>query len=141
MRLGVSRGDPDHGPAGDSDMNDDEYRFTMMSLRGRSTGLPMNIWIGPGHAGQTAIINVQTDHREKLDFRHCAVVTVETKELVQGDLSAADLERVRSYIARNHEAILDHWNGTTDSMDLARALQRLPEPPVSRFIGEADFDG
>jgi hypothetical protein len=102
--------------------------YAMVNLRGRSTGLPMNIWIGPrGHARHAARIKVQMDHRPQFDLDRLAVVSVavEPAELVEGALSPGDLALVRRYVALNRQAILDHWNETTDGVELARALAPL----------------
>jgi hypothetical protein len=103
--------------------------FEMVNLRGRSTGLPMNIWIGPrGGARRAARIKVQGDHREKFDRNDLAVVSVEDDppQLVEGELSAEDLELVRSYIKLNRAAILDHWRDEAGGVELTRALRPLP---------------
>jgi len=107
--------------------NDD--LFEMVNLRGRSTGLNNNIWIGPrGGARHAARIKVQRDHREKFDRGDLAVVTVEDDppQLVEGELSAEDLELVRRYIVLNRGAILNHWREETDGAELTRALRPLP---------------
>jgi hypothetical protein len=103
--------------------------FTMVNVRGRSSGLPMNIWIGPrGHARHAARIKAQMDHRQQFDLERLAVVSIEDDppRLVEGDLDAADLELVRRYIVLNREAILDHWREQTDGVELSRALRALP---------------
>jgi hypothetical protein len=102
--------------------------FTMVNLRSRSTGLPMNIWIGPkGHARHASRIKVQMDHREQFDLENLAAVSVETDppEVVEGHLGAGDLALVRRYVTLNRQAILDHWRETTDGVELARALKAL----------------
>jgi hypothetical protein len=106
----------------------EEDLYTMINLRGRSTGLPMNIWIGPrGHARHASRIKVQMDHREQFDFERLAVVSVETDppQVIEGDLNADDLALVQRYIALNKAAILAHWRETTDGVELARALKPL----------------
>jgi len=103
--------------------------FLMVNVRGRSSGLPMNIWIGPrGHARLAARIKVQTNHHERFDPGNLAVVSVEDvpPQVVEGWLDAADLERVRRYIALNRQAIRDHWAERTDGIELGRALYPLP---------------
>lgn len=108
----------------------DDELFLMVNVRGRSSGLPMNIWIGPrGHARHAARIKVQMDHREQFDIGQLAVVGVEGEpQVIEGHLGAADLNRVRRYIALNRQAILDHWDERTDGVELARALRPLPSP-------------
>ena len=102
--------------------------FFAVSLGSHTTGLPMNIWLSPrGQAGHTARIWVQTNHREQFDLDHVAVVSVEEAppQVIEGRLSAGDLNRVRRYIAMNREAILDHWVGQADGAELARILRPL----------------
>jgi hypothetical protein len=103
--------------------------FLMVNVRGRTSGLPMNIWIGPrGHARHAARIKVQPDHRERFDIDRLAVVSVEDPpEVKEGRLNAEDLELVRRYIALNRQAILDHWNEKTDGVELSKALKPLHE--------------
>jgi hypothetical protein len=102
--------------------------FFAVNLPGRKTGLPMNIWLSPrGQAGHTGRIWVQRDHREQCDIDHVAVVSVEEAppQVIEGRLSAVDLNRVRRYIALNRQAILDHWHGVADGAELSRTLKRL----------------
>jgi hypothetical protein len=108
-------------------MQDDEL-FLMVNVRGRSSGLPMNVWIGPrGRARHAARIKVQMDHREQFDIDHLAVVSVEDDppRIIEGQLSAVDLEQIRRYIAINKAAILDHWRERTDGIELSRSLQPI----------------
>ena len=103
--------------------------FLMVNLRGRSTGLPMNVWIGPkGRARHAARIKVQIDHGEQFNIGNLAVVSVEDDppQVKEGSLSADDLALVRRYIALNKQAILDHWREHTDGSELVRVLKRLP---------------
>ncbi len=102
-------------------ITDDEL-FLMVKVRGRSSGLPMNIWIVPrGHARHAARIKVQMNHPENL-----AVVSVaDIPQVIEGQLDAADFDRVRRYILLNRQAILDHWAERTDGIELGRALRPL----------------
>jgi glutaredoxin 3 len=57
-----------------------------------------------------------------------AVISVEDDppEIIDGRLGAADFSRMCRYIALNRGAILDHWAGRIDGVELARALWPLP---------------
>jgi hypothetical protein len=100
--------------------------FMMVNLRGRSTGLPCNIWLGQrGLAHEAPHIHVQPDHRSQFDLDNLAVVGVDPVEVIEGDLSAQDLALVRRYVLLNRQAILDHWNEYTDGVELIRALKSL----------------
>ena len=110
----------------------EEERYTMVNLRGHTTGLPMNIWIGPrSGARHAARIKVQMDHRERFNLRKLAVVSVEgtatPARIVAGNLSTADLELVRHYVALNREAIIAHWREETDGGQLLQMLKPLQE--------------
>ena len=93
-----------------------------------SSGLPMNIWIGPrGHARHAARVKVQMNHSERFEPDNLAVVSVaDPPQVIEGQLDAADLDQLRQYIALNRQAILDHWGEQTDCIELGRALRRLP---------------
>jgi hypothetical protein len=106
----------------------EDERYAMINLRGRSTGLPMNIWIGPrGHARHAARIKVQMDHRAQFDLGQLAVIGIDPIELIEGRLSTDDLVLIRRYVTLNRQAILDHWRETTDGVELARALKPLTD--------------
>jgi hypothetical protein len=98
------------------------------NVRGRSSGLPMNIWIGPrGHARHAARIKVQMNHRAQFDLDELAVLSVDDGPpvVLEGWLPASDLALVRRYIALNKQAILDHWREKTDGVELSQALKRI----------------
>ena len=102
--------------------------FFAVNLTSRTTGLPMNIWLSPrGQAGHTARIWIQANHHEQFDLDHLAVVNVEDDpaQVMEGQLSVADLFQVRRYVALNRQAILDHWVGQTDGLELCRVLKPL----------------
>lgn len=101
--------------------------FLMVNLRGRSTGLPMNLWLGPrGRSRHPPHIMVQMDHRAEFDIDRLAAVRIVDSSVIEGKLSAADLELVRRYIDLNQTSIFAHWLGLTDGAELVRALKRLP---------------
>jgi hypothetical protein len=111
-----------------STLTDDDL-FLMVNVRSRSSGLPMNVWIGPrGHARHAAHIKVQMDHGPQFDVDNLAVVSVEDDppQIIEGSLGAADLNRIRRYIELNKQAIMEHWQEKTDGIELSRALKRLP---------------
>jgi hypothetical protein len=112
----------------DDALTSDDQLFLMVNVRGRSSGLPMNIWIGPrGHARHAARVKVQVNHHERFEPDNLAVVSVEDPpQVIEGHLDAADLDQVRRYIALNRQAILEHWAEQTDGIELGRALRPLP---------------
>ena len=105
----------------------DDDLFEMVNLRSHSSGLPMNIWLGPrSRARHGPRIKAQMDHRAAFDLDNLAVVTVaDPPRVAAGHLTPSDLDLIRRYIALNRRAILDHWNGETDGVELVRALVKL----------------
>ena len=108
-----------------SDTTEDEL-FFMVNIRGRSSGLPMNVWVSPrGRARHAASIKVQSDHHERFNVVNLAVVSVDDDppRLIEGQLDGADLEQVRRFIELNRDAIIDHWLERTDGIELSRSLR------------------
>jgi hypothetical protein len=56
----------------------------------------------------------------------CRLARPPTPRVVVGHLSAADLRAIAQWVALNAQAILDHWNGLTDGVQLGQQLRRLP---------------
>jgi hypothetical protein len=106
----------------------DEELFLMTNLYPASTGLPMVIWVGPSYGAQHDVrIKVMQAHGTRMDPHNLAVVALRPQpHVVAGQLSAADLRAVSQWIALNQAAIIDHWNGVTDGVQLGQELRRLP---------------
>jgi hypothetical protein len=105
--------------------------FLMTNLYPASTGLPMVVWVGPSYGVPHDVrIKVMQTHGTRMDPGNLAVVAVRpTPHVVAGQLSTADLRAVSQWIALNEAAILDHWNGLTDGVQLGQHLRPL-SPPI-----------
>jgi hypothetical protein len=101
--------------------------FEMSNLYPKHTGLPMTVWVGvKGGARHDVQVKICRAHGNHMDIHDTAVVSVRpTPELIEGPLRSADLKAVQAWIALNAKAIIGHWDGDLDSMDLALALQKL----------------
>ena len=118
----------------------DEELFLMTNLYPASTGLPMVIWVGPSYGDQHDVwIKVMQAHGTRMDPHNLAVVALRPQpHVVAGKLSADDLRVVSRWIALNQAAIIDHWNGVTDGVQLGQQLRRLlpggahPQRPATR---------
>jgi hypothetical protein len=106
----------------------DDELFLMTNLYPASTGLPMVIWVGPSYGAPHDVrIKVSMAHGTRMDPSNLAVVAVRpVPRVIAGQLAAADFQRVVLWIAMNEAALLDHWNGLTDGMQLSQQLRRLP---------------
>jgi len=109
-------------------MSEAEDLLLMTNLYPVSTGLPMVIWVGPSYgAAHDMRIRVMQVHGSRMDPHNLAVVVLRpTPRVVAGQLSAADLRAIAQWAALNEHAILDHWNGLTDGVQLGQQLRRLP---------------
>jgi hypothetical protein len=107
---------------------DEDKVFPMTNLYPASTGLPMMIWVGPSYgAPHDARIEVMQAHGTRMDPGNLAVVAVRpVPRIVAGQLSVADFQAVARWTALNEKAIIDHWNGLTDAVQLGQQLRRLP---------------
>ena len=105
--------------------------FLMTNLYPVTTGLPMVIWVGPSYGAPHDVrIKVMQAHGTRMDPGNLAVVAVRpTPHVVAGQLSTTDLRAVSQWIALNEAAILDHWNGLTDGVQMGRQLRPL-SPPI-----------
>jgi hypothetical protein len=100
--------------------DDDDELFRMVNLYPSRTGLPMTIWAGPrGYAQHAPRIKVCMAHGNKMDMRNTAVVGVLPKpRLIAGSLSARDRDAVFAWITLNTEALLAHWRGDIDGIEM-----------------------
>jgi hypothetical protein len=114
-----------HRPVEPPDSAADEL-FEMANLFPRTTGLPMTIWVSPrGGARHDARIKVSLTPG-KMDITNTAAVGIRPRpRLIQGDLAPADLAAVGRWIILNEATLIDFWNETIDSIELAGRLQRL----------------
>jgi hypothetical protein len=105
--------------------------FSMTNLYPASTGLPMVIWVGPSYGvGHDVRIKVMQAHGTRMDPHNLAVVAMRpVPRVVAGQLSSADLQAVSQWLALNEPAVLEHWNGLTDGVQLGRQLRPL-SPPI-----------
>jgi hypothetical protein len=101
--------------------------FLMTNLYPASTGLPMVVWVGPSYGvGHDVRIKVMQAHGTRMDPGNLAVVGVRPQpHVIAGQLSTDDLRAVSQWIALNEKAILDHWNGLTDGVQLGQQLRPL----------------
>jgi hypothetical protein len=109
-------------------MSEADELFLMTNLYPASTGLPMVVWVGPSYGARHDVrIKVSMAHGTRMDPSNLAVVAVRpVPRVITGHLSAADFQRVVLWIELNEAAILDHWNGLTDGVQLGQQLRRLP---------------
>jgi hypothetical protein len=100
--------------------------YEMANLFPRTTGLPMAVWVSPrGRARHDVRIKVSLT-AGRMDIGHTAVVGVRPHpKLIEGKLAPADLELVSRWISLNEQALIEFWNETIDSVELAGQLKKI----------------
>jgi hypothetical protein len=110
-----------------SEINDDTL-FEMANLFPADTGLPMVIWASErGHARHDVRIKVNQSHGTRMLPGDLATVAVRpAPRLVAGQLSGADLQLVRQWIALNEATLVDYWEYRISTPEFVCRLQKLP---------------
>ena len=97
--------------------------YTLSNFFPRSTGLPVTVWaeVGglPGVRPRLLISDQELEHGWP---EHFLVVDLDT-ETMADPLPVESERAVLSWVRRNKAALLAHWTGEFDSMDLARAVR------------------
>lgn len=104
-----------------------DWPFELMNLYPRHTGLPMTLWVGPrAGAKHDARVKVSMSHGDRMDIDNLAIVALRPEpKVLEGELARRDLDLVRRWIELNRSALIEHWEGHTDGVELARALRPL----------------
>jgi hypothetical protein len=104
-----------------------EAPFEMTNLYPKRTGLPMTVWVSPrGHARHDARVKVCVTHGNRMVLDDAAVVGIRPEpRLIAGALSPQDMRMVARWIELNRTALIEHWNGEIDGLDLSERLVRL----------------
>jgi hypothetical protein len=102
--------------------------FEMANLFPRTTGLPMTVWVSPrGNARHDVRVKVNLTHGDQMNIANTAVVGVRpTPHVVAGHLPPNDRRAVFEWLSLNTAALVDYWDGRTDTIELGQALQRIP---------------
>ena len=107
---------------------DADELFEMANLFPRTTGLPMTVWVSPrGNARHDVRVKVNMTHDDQMNIANTAVVGVlPTPHVIAGNLSPDDERAVFEWILLNTAALVEYWDGRTDTIELGQLLKRLP---------------
>ena len=106
---------------------EDDDLFEMANLYPRTTGLPVTVWASPrGRARHDARIKVCVVPGDRMDNDDTAVVAIRpSPSLLHGTLPPDILRLVLRWIELNASALIDYWEGRTDTLEFVGQLQRL----------------
>ena len=101
--------------------------YLMSNLRPKTTGLPMVVWLQHGTGVRHDVrLKVSMVHGDRISPDDLAVLSIRPEpRLMDGELSRADFDTVVRWIKLNEDAIVRHWDGLTDTVELAGELKRL----------------
>jgi hypothetical protein len=106
---------------------DSDELFEMRTCSRVYAGLPMTVWVSPrGNACHDVRLKVNMTHGEQMNLGNTAVVGVRpTPHVIAGRLSPDDRRLVFEWVSLNTGALVAHWEGRIDTIELGRLLQRL----------------
>ena len=101
--------------------------YEMANLYPRETGLPVTVWVSPrGRARHAARVKVCRKPGDRMDVANTASVRIQPAPLlVEGVLAPEVMAPVSAWITLNTEALIEYWNGTLGTMELAQRLRKL----------------
>lgn len=110
-----------------SDLEGEQDLFEMANLYPRTTGLPVTVWASPkGRARHDTRIKVCMTPGDRMDAENTAVVAIRPHPaLIRGELPTDTLGLVLRWAALNGPALVDYWNGVTDTVEFVGRLQRV----------------
>ena len=107
---------------------DSDELFEMANLYPATTGLPMTVWVSPrGNARHDVRVKVNLTHGNQMNTAATAVVGLRpSPHLIAGRLSAGDQRAVFEWVALNTDALVEHWEGRIDTIQLGQLLTPAP---------------
>jgi hypothetical protein len=101
--------------------------YEMANLYPRETGLPMTVWVGPRtRARHDARVEVCRSYGDNMEPTNLAVVAIRpSPRVVHGPLAQRDFASVAAWIVLNEAVLIDYWDGTLSTFELAARLRRL----------------
>ena len=108
-------------------MDNDLDLFELANLYPTTTGLPMTVWVSPrGNAQHGPRVKVCMAHGNRMNISNTAVVGIDPAPwLIEGSLTTPDRLAVFDWIRLNHDALLDYWDGNSDTAQLVGRLTRV----------------
>ena len=89
-------------------------------------GMPANMWFFEAFPRHTPRVKIQRDHQNQMNKKNTFSMTIsQNPEICAGDsgeLDAKDVAWFVSFIQRNYDVLMGHWNGTIDSIHAGQML-------------------
>ena len=117
------------------EQEDDDFMFRLGNLSKRRTGLPVVVWIeanmGMKHVSPRLLFsNTTSSHLRPGDSTDSLIpvsLDPEHPKILLDDailhISPLELEAIKKWIVRNYQALMRHWNGEIDSLEVISELR------------------
>ena len=103
-----------------------EAPFEMANLFPKHTGLPFVVWISV-RGGARHDVRVKVSPSGKALPGEMATVALRPEvRVIEGEVSPAELDQLRSWIARNLDVLIAYWEAEIDTQDALERLVKLP---------------
>ena len=113
---------------------EDKFKIQeMANFKGATFNLPVNIWVdGPRDMPHGKRIKIQNNYSTNFTQGDLVSITIEdsprvSKTFKRVQIKDKDLERVKSWIILNKDALLAYANGDFGTEDLVQKLQPLQD--------------
>jgi hypothetical protein len=102
-----------------------EAPFEMANLFPKHTGLPFVVWISV-RGGARHDVRVKVSANSKAMPGEMATVGIRPEvRIIEGEIDAASLERLKAWIELNRATLISYWDGDIDTQDALDALVRV----------------
>ena len=110
---------------GARDADELDSLFEMANLFPKHTGLPFVVWISSGQGVHHDVRVDVSQSPRAIPSQMISVALRPNVQVVQGDMTAADLALLAQWIELNRDVILRYWEGSIDTVDAMKAIQAV----------------
>ncbi|MGI0076468.1 MAG: hypothetical protein ACREAU_03575 [Nitrosopumilaceae archaeon] len=104
----------------------DNMLFEMAHLLPRSTGLPYTVWVsGPIPGAKKHAPRIKVQIKNKLTPVTIGAVPKRIQKQGMIFIPDRDFESIKEWIILNKDALLNHFKGNIDSVELAKQLKSI----------------
>ena len=107
-------------------MKENSNLYEMANIKQSTSGLPVIIFISPkGRANHGHRVKVQNNYSSNTQEGNFFSITIsEDPEIIGdiGEVKSSDLRKIREFVIKNKEVLLDYWN---DKIDTAEVIEKL----------------
>ena len=109
-----------------------ELLMEMSSIRKKIYNLPVNIWLDDIGSERNVKhnfprIKVQSNYSDRLDSKNLISLSIEKNPIILagdlGELKDKDLNKIKKFVSKNYDVLLDYWYGRLDLREVLNSLR------------------